>query len=73
MSADVDAIVNRISSKAKTDGGSGNDDAGMKPGDHGRRILAAIKANDPEGIEEAIKDCVDDYGPDSNDSTGINE
>lgn len=58
MAINADDIARRIPA-AKDDSSEEADEGEVKPGDHGRRIIAAIKANDPIAVEEAIRDCVD--------------
>ncbi len=63
------SLSDEIASKVKGKGGTElapedktPEPEGMKAGDHGKRILAAISAKDPVAVENAIKDCAEDAG-----------
>ena len=62
MPYDESALAKHISGALPKDEMDSAESTGKiehKPGDHGRRILAAVEAKDPIAIEEAIKDCFD--------------
>ncbi len=61
MAQDIAAKVSKSAPAVdSTDGESADSTTPTEPGDHGKRMLAAIKANDAIALETAVKDCVDD-------------